>query len=311
VRQRTGATRLTDEDLGGALTDPRDRAQQAHLLAERGDHLLDLGVQPLDHPGQVVDVLQVHPRQQRVMFTKPSRKRHRKIRELLAHHPTGKPGQHPRVTLPSDQRLHHRPRRHRGDTGGHRVELDSAVFQDLAQPLQLTGARLDKLLAVASHLPDRRDLRRRDETAAQQPHLAQLRQPLGVLGVGLAARDVLDVPGVDQQHLQPLCLAQGMKDWPPVHPGRFHRHMGDALGDQPADHLTQHRVERLELPQLLVALPRLLPRGADRHRHELFAHINPGDPRVHDLQPDSLRARPIHRAHPRSPQQIKRLRLAL
>src|SRR5664280_560815 len=55
---------------------------------------------------------------------------------------------------------------------GHRwcpdVNLDAAVLEDLGQPLQLPGPRLDQLLAVAGQLPDRRDLRGWDEAAPQQ-----------------------------------------------------------------------------------------------------------------------------------------------
>src|SRR6266498_2140891 len=67
-----------------------------------------------------------------------------------------------------------------------------------------------------------------------------------------------------------------------VHPGRLHRHLRHTLGDQPADHLAQHRVERLVLAQLLVPLAWLDAGCADRHRHDLLAHIDRGDPRVHD-----------------------------
>ena len=48
-----------DDDLGGALTDPRDRVQQLDLLGERETGFVDAGVQPGDHVGQAVDVLEV------------------------------------------------------------------------------------------------------------------------------------------------------------------------------------------------------------------------------------------------------------
>ncbi len=225
---------------------------------ERADQLVDLAVQPPDHPAQVVDVLQVHPCQQRVMGAEPPRTRHRQVGELLAPRPTGQLGQHPRVTLPGNQRLHHRPRRARGDAGGHRVDLDPPSSRTLhSRCSSLVRAWVSFLRS--RHTSPTAAISAGDETATQQPHLAQLRQPLGVLGVGLAARHVVDMPSACQHHLQPLGLAQGMKHRPPVHPSRLHRHLRHTLGDQPADQL-QHRIERLELAQLLLALTRLLPR---------------------------------------------------
>ena len=67
------------------------------------------------------------------------------------------------------------------------------------------------------------------------------------------------MPGVDEQHLDLLGLTQGMKDRLPVHPGRFHRHMGDASFDQPGHHLPEHLVIGLEHPDLLSPLPGNVP----------------------------------------------------
>ena len=185
------------------------------------------------------------------MVGEPTGAGHGQVRDLGPHPAAGQLGQHPRIPLPGDQRFDHVPGRQGGDAGRHRIDLDAGVFEDLGQPLQFPGPGLDGLLAVAGQLPDRGDLLGRDETAAQQPALQQLGQPLTVFHVGLAARDVLHVPGVDQHHLQRVGLAQGMEDRLPVHPGRLHRHMGDALVDQPAHHLPQHLVERAELAGLL------------------------------------------------------------
>src|SRR5664280_1938908 len=156
-------------------------------------------------------------------------------------------------------------------------------FEDLGQPLQLPGPRLDQLLAVAGQLPGRRDLRGWDEAAPQQTALQQLPQPRTVDDIGLAARDVLHMPGVDQHDLQGITLAQGVEDRLPVHPGRLHRHVRDALLDQPPNHLLQHGVEGLELSDLLTSLPRALPRHPNSDRDLPLAHIDPRDPCVHDL----------------------------
>src|SRR5664279_4676580 len=97
------------------------------------------------------------------------------------------------------------------------------------------------------------------------------------------ARDVLHVPGVDQQHLDLLGLTQRMEHRLPVHPGRFHRHMGDALLHQPGHHLPEHLVVRPVLADPLAPLPRTLARRADSDRDLPLAHIDPRHPRIDDL----------------------------
>ncbi len=47
---------LGDDDLGGALTDPRNRRQKLDLAGERQAGLVDANVQSSDHVGKVVDV---------------------------------------------------------------------------------------------------------------------------------------------------------------------------------------------------------------------------------------------------------------
>src|SRR5882762_1920379 len=299
---------LGDDDLGGALTDPRDRLEQRRLLDEREAGLVDAGVQPGDHVGEVVDVLQMQGAHQRVLIREAPRARPGQIGDLAARQVR----EHGGVTFTVDQSFDHGPRRDRGQLRGHRVDLDSAVFEDLAQALQLAGARLDELLAVAGQLPDHRDLAGRDETPAQQPTLGQLRQPRRVKGIAFATRDILDMSGVDQQHLQrPLGLAQGMKDRSPIHPGRFHAHVRDTLGDQPSHHLDQRRVVGVELADLLVTLAGALAGGAYRHRDNLFPDVDRGDPLVDQLHLWLPSGRPTRRVDRGTRMNIKSLRLAL
>jgi hypothetical protein len=72
----------------------------------------------------------------------------------------------PRVAFAVDQRFDHVSGRQGGQRRGHRVNLDATVLEDLRQALQLAGALLDELLAVAGQLPDRGDLWWWDEAAA-------------------------------------------------------------------------------------------------------------------------------------------------
>ena len=65
------------------------------------------------------------------------------------------------------------------------------------------------------------------ETASQQAMLMQLLEPLGVVDVGLATRDILDVARVDEKHLESARF-EDLEDRNPVHARRFHGDGRDA-----------------------------------------------------------------------------------
>ena len=119
------------------------------------------------------------------MRREPASQSQRQIRDLLAHQSPCQIGQHGWVTLTGDQRGDHRSARHPEGIRCHRVQLDPAILEHFMQPLGLPSTFLGQLPAVPGQLPDRGDLRRRNETATQQSHLAQLRQPYRIGGVGL------------------------------------------------------------------------------------------------------------------------------
>jgi hypothetical protein len=103
------------------------------------------------------------------------------------------------------------------------------------------------------------------------------------------------MPGVDQQDLYLLGLAQGVEDRLPIHPGRLHRDVCDAFLHQPGHHLPQHRVERLVLADLLAALPGDVAGHADGHRDLPLAHIEPRDPRINNFHGNSSSTNPPNR----------------
>jgi hypothetical protein len=57
----------------------------------------------------------------------------------------------------------------------------------------------------------------------------------------------------------------------------------DTFGHQPGRHRGQRLVVGVELADLLATLSRTLTRGAYRHRDDLLADIDPGNPLIHDL----------------------------
>jgi hypothetical protein len=143
--------------------------------------------------------------------------------------------------------------------------LDPGILQRVAEPGDLADPLPDDLGAVADHVPGGLDRGRRDEAARQQPALQQVRQPLRVGIVGLAARHVLHVRGVADQHLLEVpVLEQGVIDRHAVDPGRLHRHVRDPERDQPPGGLAHHPVKRPERP--LDGDPAIWPVTGHRHR---------------------------------------------
>ena len=113
---------------------------------------------------------------------------------------------------------------------------------------------------------------------AQQADTVQLAQPFAVDHVALAARHMLHMVRVDQEHLDTAGLEQ-LIERDPVDACGFHRHARDTAGGQP-------RREALEIG-------RERPEGSDRarvaigrHRHEVFRGpaVDAGGVRIEALQ---------------------------
>ena len=93
-------------------------------------------------------------------------------------------------------------------------QLDVGVLQHLLDPVGHRGPLADQLGPLPRQVAQLADRRRRDEAGREQAVLEQLGDPLGVLDVGLAAGDLLDVLGVDQDHLE--AALQEVEDRLPV-----------------------------------------------------------------------------------------------
>ena len=132
-----------------------------------------------------------------------------------------------------------------GDVADHDGELEVHLDQRLLHPLDVGGGALDQGLAVAQIGAQGRDRSGRSEAAAQQPHAMQLLDPLAVHDIGLAARDVLHVPRVDEDDVEAARL-EDLVEGDPVDPGGFHRHGGDAAGREPVGEAMEIRREGLE-----------------------------------------------------------------
>ena len=93
----------------------------------------------------------------------------------------------------------------------------------------MAAAFANELLAGAQQAAQFLRLGIRHKAAADQPVGHQIGQPGGVVDIGLAPRDVLDMPGI-RQHQGQIAVAQNMPDRLPVDAGRLHRHVRAPLG---------------------------------------------------------------------------------
>jgi len=199
VRQRTGATRLGDDALGGAAADagdliePAEGGQHGSVGGEPGawagaaigvyslgggdrrDQLFDPGSQPVSLGAEPVDLVQQHPGQTGVMVIEPASERLDQGGVLGAHPAPGQAGEDLRVAFTSDQRLDHVPGRDGGQRAGHRRHLNQGIFQQLLQPGVVPGALAGQVGSQPGVIAQPADLGGRHKAGPQHPPLGQLR----------------------------------------------------------------------------------------------------------------------------------------
>jgi hypothetical protein len=104
------------------------------------------------------------------------------------------------------------------------------------------------------------------ERGAQQSHRVQELNPLALVPVGAAARNVLHVPGVDDAGPE-TSPVEDLVQRNPVNAGGFHGCGGDATALQPIRQPVEIFGERAEAAHRLII-------GILRHRHENLARAN-------------------------------------
>ena len=241
---------LGDDHLRDLRPDPGDGLQQLDLVLPRlaglGDHRVQLGQGLLD---------QVQPTQHRagqpgVVGVEVPGQRLGQIGDLAPHPALRQLGEPQRIGFAVDHRGQHRPRRHRLQARRDRGQLDAGVLQHQLQPDDLPGPVTHQLHPVPGQHPQPADLRWRHERRRQQPVLQQLRDPLRVPDIALAARHGLHVRGVQQPHLHHLL--QAVERRLPIRRRRLHRRDRHPGLDQPVPHHPQRPGRRLERPRLRV-----------------------------------------------------------
>ena len=138
-------------------------------------------------------------------------------------------GEDVRVALPADEVAEDRQPSLADDVADDAREQEVHLGQDLLHALDVGAGGLDEDVAVAHEGEDRPG---GAEASTSQPDGVEFAQPLTVLDIALAAGDVLDVAGVDEQNLDAACF-EDVIDRDPVDAGGLHSDARDATGDEP------------------------------------------------------------------------------
>ena len=163
----------------GNLIEPLDR------LGERGDQLLDLGLDRGDVGAGLVDPGQHGVQQESVVVGEVPDERLLQHADLGAHPGPGQLSKHLRVALAGDQRGQHLPARDPEDVRDHRGQLDLGVLEQLLHPVLLGRAGVDQVQPVPGQVTQPADRHRGHEARAQHLPLGDLAQPHRVELVGL------------------------------------------------------------------------------------------------------------------------------
>ena len=241
---------LGDDALGGPFPDPGDGVEPVTGLAKGSHHpvdhlaLVELG----DRRFEVVEVIQDHSQHDAWCSRNRPRSASRSAGILLRSTPLASSASTSgRVRRPPGPQ--HQPARHAQHVRGDRVELDPGVLEHLLHPLLLGGVGLDQPLAVAGQVPQLADLGRGHERPRSRPCSSSWASHAASARSVLRPGHHLHVLGVHQPQVEPAVL-QHVPDRLPVRAGRFHHHLGHAVGGQPVASASNPDGERHERPRL-------------------------------------------------------------
>ena len=122
-----------------------------------------------------------------------------------------------------------------GDTGqvaDDVLELHVHLRERLVQVAHATAGPAHQRITMPQQRTHGADLSGRPEAATQQAHTVEVLQPLAVLHIGLATRQIFAMARVDQTDFQSGGL-EDLKKRNLIDAGGLHRHGGDAAGCQP------------------------------------------------------------------------------
>lgn len=119
-----------------------------------------------------------------------------------------------------------------GDVREDGSEFDVHQLEGFLDVLDVGRTHFDEIIAMTDEGAQGADLRGRDERAAQQAVSVKLLDPLAIQNIGLLARDVFNVAGVDDEDFK-AARFENFEDRDPVDAGGFHGHGIDLSGCEP------------------------------------------------------------------------------
>ena len=188
-----------------------------------------------------------------------------------------------RVPDPFDYRLDHLAARDAHDVADDRVELDVSFFEGFLDSLGVTGLLADELLARPLQRAQLLDIFVWDEARLDQAKGQKIGDPGGVIDVGLAARNVLDVRRIGQDEIE-VPIAEDAPHRLPIDPRRLHGDVGAPGPRQPGQQVLKTRRRGLKRPTLPLHLAaRRHPNRGHDHR---LMNIKTGDALEHNVHVD-------------------------
>ena len=169
-------------------------------------------------------------------------------------------------------------------------ELQPGILQHPVQPIHFLRAIFDLPFAIPRQVAQIANRRRRHQAAAQQPAFEQLRQPLAVAHVRLAARDVGEMLHVDQQHRErrPPTGSTAAANTRPV------LSIATCVTPCACSHSRSTSRSAVIVPNVCVMTARPPLRGghADGRHHRALVHVDAGtslNQRLHHIAPSAAR----------------------
>jgi len=260
---------LSDEHFARAPGDTRDGLQERHGLLLGSQSRREFGVQTRNGGIQVLQMSKLLVQQEDMVRLHPTHDRLGEGLPFGPQPPARELGQRLCVRLALEQPqqdLACRKPAHIGDDGS---ELDDGVLEHGLQSVGEPCSFVNQVETVAREVAQiaQMALRRRwNEAGAQQPVAQQVRQPLGVLDIGLATGNRLDVIGIDDEDL--ALLFQQVEHRTPVRPRRLHDHRPTIRCSQPVGERQQIVGHGAVGAHLLVDRP-------IRRRHQQAGHDKP------------------------------------
>lgn len=106
------------------------------------------------------------------------------------------------------------------------MNLQVHLIQRFVHPQDMGGGRLNQAVTMACQRAEHANLIRGSKRRPQQSHRMQVPQPLTIGNIGSPARNVLEMPRIDQAHLESTSF-QDLEQRNPVDASGFHRHRFD------------------------------------------------------------------------------------